>query len=65
MILKKIIFKLGNLNVNYKNINLLTINHLGKTTKIVTKMFGSSTFLSYLYIVRLTNNNYKLKPYGV
>ncbi len=47
---------------NRVKINWLTINELHRTTKIITKMFGSSTYFSYLYFII----NYKqLKPYGV
>jgi hypothetical protein len=39
--------------------NSLIINQLDKTTKIITKMFGSSTYFSYLYIYQTT------KRYGL
>ena len=46
---------------------LLIINELGKTTKIVTQMFGSFIFFSYLYYIRVENGSQsnQLKPAGV
>ena len=44
---------------NRVKINWLTINELHRTTKIITKMFGSSTYFSYLYIYQTT------KRYGL
>jgi len=35
----------------------LIINELDKTTKIVTKMFGSFIFSSYLYVIRVGNGS--------
>lgn len=52
-----------NMKMNYLiwggKTNLLIINQLGETTKIVTQMFGSSTYFSYLYIYQIT------KGYGL
>jgi hypothetical protein len=41
------------------NANPLIINELDKTTKIITQMFGSFTFFSYLYLYQTT------KRYGL
>ena len=38
--------------------NLLIINTLQKTTKIVPKMFGKLPNISYLYIYQLNKNLY-------
>ena len=47
--------------------NWLVINQLDKTTKIITQMFGSFIFFSYLYYIRVENGSQsnQLKPYGV
>ena len=47
--------------------NWLIINRLDKTTKIITKIFGSFIFFSYLYYIRVENGSQsnQLKPFGV
>jgi hypothetical protein len=45
----------------------LIINELDKTTKIITQMFGSFIFFSYLYYIRVENGSQsnQLKPTDV
>lgn len=52
-----IVIRVKDMRNKGKKSNQLTINQLDKTTKIITKILGSFIFFSYLYFIRLTNNN--------